>query len=608
MREIRVLDSGTIDKIAAGEVVERPANVVKELVENAVDAGAGAVTVEIKDGGTSMIRVTDNGSGIEKEQVPNAFLRHATSKIRTAGDLLGVTSLGFRGEALSSIAAVSQAELVTKTADSLTGSRFTIEGGVPKELEEIGAPNGTTIIIRNLFYNTPPRRKFLKTPATESGYISELMEHLAMSRPDVSFQYIQNGQTRLHTAGNGDLKQIVHRIYGRDTASNLVPVEASLSGFKIDGYLGKPVITRSNRNFENYFINGRYVKSSLISKGIEEGYRPYLMQHKYPFTALHFTVDGGLLDVNVHPSKMEVRFVNQTAFYSFLAETVEQTLRGRELIPGVELTEKTEKRENTREIKYEKAPEPFEQNRVERLRVAQESAYRAKAQPPALEQALERKEQTGGAGENTPRQMELFEDRLLTPKARVSYRILGQLFETYWLVEYGDKLFIIDQHAAHEKVKYENMVRQLRGKSAPSQTLNPPVIVTLSGREETALRAYFDRFLRMGFELEAFGGNEIAIRAVPMDLYGCDEKRMFLEMLDELEEAAPKGEPDVVLNKLASMACKAAVKGNNRLSTAEMESLLDQLLTLENPYHCPHGRPTIISMSKYEIEKKFKRV
>lgn len=613
MAEIRVLDSATIDKIAAGEVVERPASVVKEIVENAIDAGASAVTVEIREGGISLIRVTDNGSGIEQSQIENAFKRHATSKIRTSEDLIGVTSLGFRGEALSSIAAVAQVELITKTREELSGSRYCIEGGKEGTLEEIGAPDGTTFLVRNLFYNTPPRRKFLKTAATEGGYISDLMEHMALSKPQVSFQYIQNGQTRFHTSGNGDLKEIIYRIYGRDITRELIPVEASIEGVCVRGFLGKPTINRANRNFETYFVNGRYIKSSLIAKGIEEGYKAYLMQHKYPFVVLHFTVDSNLLDVNVHPTKMDIRFQNQLTFYQFLTQTVSDGLQNRDLIPQVPAG-KPEKKEESKPV--ERAPEPFEKRRMAEQKavpygVAENSIYDASRKQAPLSDAPNRDaepEPEIPLQPKKPEQLTLFTDSMLRKAKRNDYKILGQLFNTYWLIEYEEKLFIMDQHAAHEKIKYEHLVQQLKEKKILTQNLNPPVIVTLSGREEAMLKQYMEAFAALGFELEAFGGNEYAIRSVPLDLYGCNEKQMFLEIMDELSENGAKGTPDAVYQKLASMACKAAVKGNMRMSLPEVHSLLDELFTLENPYHCPHGRPTMISMSKYEIEKKFKRI
>lgn len=687
--EIRVLDSATIDQIAAGEVVERPASVVKEAVENAIDAGADAVTVEIREGGISLIRITDNGSGMRRDQIANAFLRHATSKIRTAQDLVGVSSLGFRGEALSSIAAVAQVELITKTRQELAGSRYRIAGGREEGLEEIGAPDGTTLLVRNLFFNTPPRRKFLKTPATEASYISELMEHMALGSPGVSFQFIQNGQTRFQTSGNGDLREVIYRIYGRDVAGNLLPLAASSGGISVSGFLGKTSLVRSNRSYETYFVNGRYIKSSLVAKGIEEGYRAYLMQHKYPFTVLHFTMDSALLDVNVHPTKMDIRFQNQTSFCDFLSSSIRDTLRQSDLIPQVAAG----RAEKTVKEKPEKAPEPFEVNRRAGKTppaAAEESAYRVFAKPaetskttgevpqaigaapedapeaanyvaesPAYaaeatpeapgttpepleampegaeyaENAAERIGKTPPAAaegsayrvfperelaeapeapeapSEAPEQLSLFSNAMLTRAQRNDYRIIGQLFATYWLIEYDDKLFLLDQHAAHEKVRYERMMQRFQRQETLSQSVDPPVVVQLSGREETLFLSCQEAFAGLGFEAEPFGGGAYALRGVPADLYGCGEKELFLTVLDEIAESgAPRGTPEAVCRKLASMACKAAVKGNQHMNAQEAQALLDELFTLENPYHCPHGRPTMISMSRQEIEKKFRRI
>lgn len=625
MAKIKILDSQTIDKIAAGEVVERPSSVVKELVENAIDAGADAVTVEIKDGGTSFIRVTDNGSGIEKSQVENAFLRHATSKISSAEDLASLASLGFRGEALASIAAVAQTELITKTPEELTGVRLLVEGGAVREREEIGAPQGTTLIVRNLFYNTPARKKFLKQPRTEGSYVADLMEHLAMSNPKVSFKFNLNGQTRFYTTGSGDLREIVHRIYGKEISGELTDFRCERDGMTVTGLLGKPVINRANRSYEIFYINGRYIRSTLIGKAVEEGYREYLMQHKFPFCILHFQVDTEKIDVNVHPSKMEVRIADGPAFYEEVRAAVEEALRGREMIPEVSLSAERERRA---EAKKEEAcntqtkevpPEPFEANRIardresaaarlspiqaiyEKSRPAQESVLRQTVDYVALA-----KEQD--APVEKTEQMELFDDKLLSGKARERYEIIGQLFETYWLISYQDKLLIVDQHAAHEKVRYERLMRHFKEKDIVSQNINPPMIVTLNNREKECYLLHEEEFASLGFEIEAFGGSEYAIRGVPMDLYGYTEETFFYEILDELAAESVTGTPESIRIRIATMACKAAVKGNMRISRQEMEALLDELLTLDNPYNCPHGRPTIISMSKYELEKKFKRI
>ncbi len=774
MAVINVLSRETIDKIAAGEVVERPSSVVKELLENAIDAGAGAITVEVKDGGISLIRVTDNGSGIEKTEIAKAFLRHATSKILSADDLNGVESLGFRGEALSSIAAVSRMELISKTREELTGIRYRIEGGEEKELEEIGAPDGTTVLVRNLFYNVPVRKKFLKQPQTEGGYISDLLEHMALSHPEISFTYINQGQTRFHTSGNRDLKEIIYRIYGRDIAGALLPVDVEEQGIRMYGFLGKPEINRANRNYEIYFVNGRFIKSGVIGKAIDEGYRSYVMQHKFPFVVLHFEIDGKEMDVNVHPTKMEVRFTHQKKLYDFIAGHITAVLKSTELIPQIRLDEKGAQKQRSEAAQTAVVPEPFEVHRrgqeaggrtaagsergadpailsesktvqhhgmisedkavpdpgivcsdntvsdpakiaeckrmedhknksedraaadpkmvsdeaatldhpglsedtagqelfFEDLRfpvppVVQEEAGFSKTPKAAKVIGLEtpagseedgrhavlRKDAEGqstavsgnpiSAGacsgredsvpaadmvppkpseseeteahrqwepDGIPQQLNLFEEKLLSEENRQQYQILGQIFGTYWLLTFQNKLFIMDQHAAHEKVKYETLLKRMRTRRVEVQMLHPPVILTLSSREEHTLQEHWRIFEELGFEIEDFGGREYALRGVPVDLYGTSSKTMFLEILDEMSAGTLRGAPELIRQKAASMACKAAVKGNMQFDQAGISALFDQLLELEDPYHCPHGRPTIISMSRYEIERKFKRI
>ncbi len=635
MAKINILDNQTIDKIAAGEVVERPASVVKELVENAIDAGASAVTVEIKEGGTTLIRVTDNGGGIEKSQVENAFLRHATSKISSADDLTSLVSLGFRGEALASIAAVAQVELITKTPEELTGIRYVIEGGVEKEREEIGAPTGTTLIVRNLFFNTPPRKKFLKMPRTEGSYVAELMEHLAMSNPEISFKFLLNGQTKFYTTGSGDLREIVYRIYGKEISGELLDFSCERDGMRITGLLGKPAINRANRSFEIFYMNGRYIRSALISKAVEEGYREYLMQHKFPFCILHFQIDTEKIDVNVHPAKLEVRIADGPAFHEAVKEAVYEALHGREMIPEVTLSDGRDENKKGEEDKAQtkeraSVPEPFEERRLAENRRRETESYgnktgfpehKAPEQEAVLQGILLRQDKpVYGESSNTQRnamessqkerneQLNLFDSRILSRETRPQFEIIGQIFETYWLIVYENKLLIVDQHAAHEKVKYERLMKQFREKNVLSQTLNPPTILNLNNREKECLAAHREDFAALGFVVEEFGGSDYAIRGVPMDLYGYGEGEFFCEVLDELADEAVSGTPESIRIRIATMACKAAVKGNMRISQAEMESLLDELLTLENPYNCPHGRPTMISMSKQEMERKFKRI
>lgn len=666
-RQISVLDQSTIDKIAAGEVVERPSSVVKELVENAIDAGASAITVEIKEGGTTFIRITDNGTGIEKEQVPLAFLRHATSKIRKVEDLSLISSLGFRGEALSSIAAVSRVELITKPHEQLIGVRYQIEGGMEKGMEEIGAPDGTTFLIRDLFYNTPARAKFLKTPTTEAGYISSFIEQLALSHPHISFKYMQNGQTKLHTSGNNNLKEAIYQIYGRDITRELIEIHTKdrEETIRIDGFIGKPVISRGNRNFENYYVNGRYVKSKIVTKAVEDAYHTFMMQHKYPFTCLHIQIKGSDVDVNVHPTKMEVRFSDQELIYRQIYQTIIQGLQHKELIPQVTIGKD---RLAVRPANRDKAPEPFE---VQRRQIEQPRGYqmqqkvqpeelknRAKADNPIADRTVavaasgeethkgsvvreqgtgcygekcetgyrnenpakqnpnlqagqvvsDRRDNIAAPGVQKAEQMDLFDGKLLSPEAKKHHKIIGQVFDTYWLVQMEDKLYIIDQHAAHEKVLYERIVKEMKERNVSSQVVSPPIIISLNLEEQEKMKKYQNIFKTLGFEIESFGGREYSIRAVPQNLFGMTEQGFFIEVLDHLEEDPSSKTLDVLSDRMATMACKAAVKGNQKLSLRETEALIDELLQLENPYNCPHGRPTIISMTKYELEKKFKRI
>lgn len=656
MPQIALLSQETIDKIAAGEVIERPSSVVKELVENAIDAGSSAVTVEIKEGGISFIRISDNGCGIEREQIPLAFLRHSTSKIKSVEDLFTVTSLGFRGEALSSIAAVSQVELITKTNGDFTGSRYLIEGSKEVSLEEIGAPDGTTFIIRNLFYNTPARKKFLKSAQTEGTYIHELMQRMILSHPDVAFKFIMNNQVKLQSSGNGNIKDIIYHLYGRDITKALLPIAHESELFKVSGFIGKPMISRGNRGYELYFVNGRFIRSQILSKAIEDAFKPFLMQHQYPFTVLYFEIDSSLLDVNVHPTKMELRFSNQQELYREVQSILSAALVHRDIIPEVPVD--TPKKNEMEVPKIEKVmPEPFEQKRLEEIRkaVRKDSPYEIKypvsrpmgtgsvssaaqeklldtikSMPPEdmMEERIQKEPLPEQSKKETEKELAkeayvLREEETYGAKPEGSYeqgsflkeeemakqKIIGQLFDTYWLVEYNDRLFIVDQHAAHEKVMYEKLKKQFEKKEFTSQAISPPIVITLSMREAEVLERFKEQFTKLGFEIEHFGGAEYSICGVPGNLYRLNTRDVLIEMLDELTDGISEwATTDVILDKIASMSCKAAVKGSQRLSLPEMEQLMKDLMKLDNPYNCPHGRPTIIAMSKYEIEKKFKRI
>ena len=669
---IRILNKETIDRISAGEVVERPVNVAKELVENAIDSGASAITVEIKGGGIEQIRVTDNGCGISSDDMKTAFLRHATSKIEKADDLDSIETLGFRGEALASICAVSETEMISCMQGVLTGYRLIIRGGEEISFEEIGAPLGTTVLVRNLFYNTPARKKFLKTPSTEGSYIAEMMEKIALSHPDIAFQFSQDGRSRFHTSGSGDLLEVIYRVYGRDTADSLIPVRSENDMFRIEGYLGKPEMVRSNRNMEVYFINGRYVRNTFMSSAIEEGYREYLMLHKFPVVFLNFYADPFCVDVNVHPAKLDVRISDQNSFFSFVSSSIHEVMTSAEMIPENILTTDKDRKESAKtsesEVRSGKNPEPFEfkrsisENIESTLKafskasgysfsgtsltgassVSEKTSYGDyvpsgdSSDPEDAEVSFfedERKTEERAAKspvsedhfDNTLgiqassksdeflkgavfKQKELFEDHLLDRDKRASYRIIGQVFDTYWIIQYEDKMFIIDQHAAHEKVNYERMVKRMHAGEHPSQQLMPPVIVSLTPAEEQVLIDNMSSFEKIGFEIEPFGGNEYALRGVPTDLFGHSEKELFLAILDEISVNPGVGPFKSIDEKIAGMACKASVKGGDRIGYEQAEKLIDELLTLDNPYNCPHGRPTIISMTKTEMEKKFKRI
>lgn len=681
MPHIQVLDQITIDKIAAGEVIERPSSIVKELVENAIDAGATSICVEIEEGGISSIRITDNGCGIEKEDIQKAFLRHSTSKIRQVEDLTHITSLGFRGEALSSIAAVTKVELTTKTKEELLGSRYVIEGGKEICLEEVGASDGTTFEVRQLFYNVPARRKFLKTAMTEAGHVQDLLLRLALSHPDVAVCFRNNGQEKLRTNGSGKLKEVIYQVYGRDVAANLLELNYEQNGIQIKGYLGKPVITRGNRNFENFFVNGRYVKSAMISKAVEDAYKDFMMQHKFPFVVLHFEVDGEQVDVNVHPTKMELRFQKQQDVYNSIYEGIHRRLLEPEFIPQVSVPEPAKtsvvsennteqspfllkpkaqaqpiKKVYSREVPKEQMTKPYEQIPSETFRKPYEKVTAKPLQKPIpvekkepevrdeeyfIKKMKERvmsyhnrsssaevsnpkgifkpevqKERIKNAVRESdaykaekPQQLDLFEENFLKREIRAEYKLIGQVFDTYWLVQFQDNLYIIDQHAAHERVLYERTLKEMKNREYTSQYLSPPIILNLSMQEEQVLKEHIDVFTRIGFEIEPFGQESYAVRAVPDNLFSIAKKELLMEMLDQMMDGLTTSmTPELIDEKIASMSCKAAVKGNNRLSAQEVNTLIGELLELENPYHCPHGRPTIISMSKRELEKKFKRI
>ena len=648
MSIINKLDSDTINKIAAGEVIERPAAVVKELVENAIDAKSNSITIEIKDGGITFIRITDNGCGIADDDIIPAFTRHSTSKIKNATDLITVMSLGFRGEALSSVASVAQVELITKTPDSLLGIRYVIEGGEEKTKEEIGCPVGTTFIVRNLFYNTPVRRKFLKSPQTEAGYISSVVEKIACSHPEISFKFIVNGQVKIHTLGNSNLNDIIYTLYGRDIAKNVIKVDSSLGKMSMTGLVAKPVVSRGNRNYEIIFINKRSIKSNIISKAIEDAYKSFMMQHKYPFVVLSITIDPELIDVNVHPAKLEIRFTNTNELYSFVYNSVYDALCGKNLIQAVSIDKESSKSESHVQSKPEKktsVPEPFEINRVKEMidtiippfetKPFETSQIKHKSDEDTSDEltpidliddkdsstdtVIATDEEPKAAKPSiiasplpeytAPKQQSLFDsEEFVKGNKVVNFKIIGQIFLTYWIVECNDKMYIIDQHAAHEKVLFEKTMAQVKSENVISQMISPPIIISLNMEQENAVNENIESFKKLGYEIDNFGGNEYSVNAVPANLPGIANTELLIEMIDELVHCDKGNTSDLILDKIASLSCKAAIKGNNRISMEEARKLIEDLMNLDNPFNCPHGRPTIISMSKYEIERKFKRI
>ncbi len=701
---IKLLDKATIDKIAAGEVIEKPSSVVKELLENSIDAGSTSITVEIKEGGMSFIRVTDNGCGIPKDEVRTAYLRHATSKIEQIEDLDRIASLGFRGEALSTVAAVSQTEMITKTRDEIVGVKYVIHGGEEISFSEVGVPDGTTVVVRNLFYNTPARKKFLKSAMTEASYINDLCLKLALSHPEIAFKLIINNQSKINTSGNGNIKDTIYQLFGRDITSNLIEVDNKVNGIHIKGYIGKPFVCRGNRALEIYFVNNRYIKSNTVNRAIEEGYKTFVMQHKFPFTVLYLEMDSDKCDVNVHPTKMEFKYDNEKELFEAVTNTVRNALLNKDLIPKSKYENQNDTANNTsNNSRTYRSAEPFEKNRVmipqashkanvysstykilEELKKADQSnksnniikdEYKHEnviittdstekdinntdeksnsiveninnadnnsedvnissntvinvnenknSYNTSKVNAYKQSEQIGKDLKDgkidindsefdefrnvTGTQSTLFDDGFLSKEARKKHRLIGQLFGTYWLIEYEDNLYIMDQHAAHEKVNYEKLMADFKSKEVFSQQLMPPMVISVSYAERDAILAHYDLFMKLGYDIEEFGGNEFKINAVPANLYSLHGRDMFMDFVGSLIENNGYISNDIFVRKISTMACKASVKGNSRLSFEEADALIDQLLQLENPYTCPHGRPTIIAMNKTELEKKFKR-
>ncbi|HHU89544.1 MAG TPA: DNA mismatch repair endonuclease MutL [Clostridiaceae bacterium] len=632
MSKIVILDENTANQIAAGEVIERPASVVKEMVENSIDAGATQITVEIRNGGISYIRVTDNGSGIEKDDLEFAFERHATSKIRRIEDLEDLSTMGFRGEALASIASVSQLEVTSKTEDALTGTTLKMEGGRVISIHQTGSPKGTSFIVRNLFYNTPARYKFLKRDSTEAGYISDIIQRLALANPGISFKFIQNNRTQLHTPGNHDLLSVIYSIFGKDIAKSVLPVSYKSEGFVLEGFIGKPEIARGNRNNQSIFLNGRYIKSKVITKALEDAYKTMLMQNKFPFCVLHLKSPAESYDVNVHPQKLEVRFVNESSVYSAVYHGVKGTLLRETGIREFE--------PKTSEIEVKNNPPvniPLMEPRVNRKTRPETSAEFPKQStlfdrmpeiPVKIEEQdcnvpgeIEKKcyKETHYITENeiieeTKASQEigtLKETIQTTEKASLqellNATIVGQVFDTYILLQCGNNLYIIDQHAAHERIRYEYIKQRHANNQNFSQIMLEPVIIKLTANEYDFVMEKQSAFQSIGFEIEAFGSNTVIIRSIPDFYENSFSVSDFNEILDRWIQTG-SAQSDISDETLYMISCKGALKANRPLSKEEILGLIENLCALENPYTCVHGRPVILTMEKKEFEKRFKRI
>ena len=647
MREIKELDQSVIDKIAAGEVVERPASVIKELTENAIDAGATAISVEIEGGGIDLIRVTDNGSGIPEDQIETAFLRHATSKLRTAEELSSIGSLGFRGEALSSIAAVSKVEVFTKTEDEIAGCHYIIEGGKEIEKQSKAAPDGTTFIVRSLFYNTPARRKFLKSPTTEGNYIRDLLEKLALSHPDIAFKFRANRADKFVTVGDGKLLDAVYCVYGRSIANHLIAVDSYEDGIHITGFLGKSELNRGNRTMEIFFVNQRLVKSQLLSKALEAGGEGFVMKHQYPFAILFLDFDRALVDVNVHPTKQEVRFLDEPLVYKLVSETVHNAYSGGDTVRDTsDFTKEAKAQESKKEDLRQNAPEPFEKQRLSQIKeaithqIANDSPYERKYDRNSVDRFLSDRRST--LSEESPNgtpsgnfQVENPYDKpaaveddsafdapmrketigkqyeqtaFISKESAINHRLIGLAFDTYWIFEYNDALFLVDQHAAHEKVNYERLMRHLKDREMTSEMISPSIVISLTRQEKESVFDHIDAFEDLGFRISDFGENEVALEAVPGNLLDIDPRELFTNVLQGIDDWSREKVPQIVREKIASMSCKAAVKGNQPISATEMDNLFMEMMQADEPYHCPHGRPTVVRISKEELDRRFRRI
>ncbi len=634
---INILSKETIDKIAAGEVAERPESVVKELLDNSIDSGATVINIELKKGGTELIRVTDNGSGIEKEDVRPAFFRHATSKLKTAEDLMHISTMGFRGEALNSIAAVSRVEMITKVNDSLTGILYRIESGKEKLFTEVGAPTGTTVAVKDFLYSVPVRRQFLKSAQTETSYALNTAEIIALAHPEISISFIADGRNMLSTPGSGRMKDVIYIVYGSNTAANLIEIDQNIQGIRVLGYAVKPVINRSRRDEEIFFVNGRPVKSDVLTKAAEDAFSPYMMQHRFPVFFLNVEIDTGQVDVNIHPRKAEVRFSDPQRVYNAVFETISNAIEKKELVIDA----------YSKENKTPPAMHAFSSKNsgLKTYAVSGKDAEKLRIEPYEINKKYEYigniEEYISGSGHNNAYNINSFDKVLnedtadyktdghkvtvvengtlknddraseaaLINKANADgIRLIGQIFKTYWIIEYKDEMYLIDQHAAHEKVNYERYMRLMKTHSISSQMLYPPLVITLGSKEAMLLDKNLETFYDMGYEIDHAGDRDYVVRAVPSNVPEIGEKKLLMDMIESIFEDGGNIGSELLKDKIASMSCKAAIKGGDEISYPEMKALIEEMFMLDNPYACPHGRPTIIKWSKYDIEKLFKRI
>ncbi len=603
MKNIHLLDQQVSNMIAAGEVVERPAAVVKELIENAIDANAQMITVEIKNGGKSYIRVSDNGNGIDNEDTVVAFERHATSKIKSATDLNSIFTLGFRGEALASIAAVAHVELITRTEDAEEGTHIIMKAGKLFSQQPAGCPKGTTIIVKNLFYNTPARMKFLKKDATEAGHIGDMVNRMVLGHPEISFRYINNEKEMTFTPGDNHLRSCVYSVYGKEYAKSMVEVKHNDSSIAIQGLAGKANIARANRTFQSFFINGRYIKSNTLTYALQQAYKNILMVNRFPVAVLHLKINPASIDVNVHPTKMEVKFSNEKQIFDAVYWAIKNALYSEKDIPEVTLSK-------DESFNYPK-PNNKGYSRINETDIIQQKINVSRPNIPFVEAPSLNEKNSLKIEEY--REQDAKEDIFqINETSNITsarpFKIIGQMFSTYIIIEKDEEMILIDQHAAHERLNYEKLMLDYTERTLMPQTRLVPVVIQLSNIEIEVVKAYNEFFKKIGFEVEDFGNNSVVIRQTPVSVGENHLKDLFLEIVNLIQKSNKEALTDMESHALYTIACKSAIKANRGMHMAEMEKLVEDILSLGNINTCPHGRPIMISLSKYKIEKEFKRV